>query len=183
MGWFRKPSGDPLIVSMCSVKLGDRLLVVGCSDTRLVAALATKSGLSGRACMVCGSETERERAAAAVEEAGALVESEAAPFMALPFDSESFDVVILRNVLPALDAEARLRTLADVWRVTRPGGRCVAIDDAPAGGIRALFKPRQTNEYVESGGAARLLGGAGFRGVRTLAHREALVFVEGIKPA
>jgi ubiquinone/menaquinone biosynthesis C-methylase UbiE len=178
--WFRKPSGDPLIVSMCSVKLGDRLLVVGCSDTGLVAALAARSGLSGRACMVCDAEPERGRAAAAVEEAGALVESVTAPFTALPFDAGSFDVVVLRNALPTLDAGGRARALADVWRVTRPGGRCIAIDDASRAGLTGLFKPRQASDY---GGAQALLAGAGFRGVRTLAERQALIFVEGIKPA
>jgi SAM-dependent methyltransferase len=178
--WFRKPSGDPLIVSMCSVKLGDRLLVVGCSDTGLVAALAARSGLSGRACMVCDAEPERGRAAAAVEEAGALVESVTAPFTALPFDAGSFDVVVLRNALPTLDAGGRSRALADVWRVTRPGGRCIAIDDAPRAGLTGLFKARQASDC---GGAQALLAGAGFRGVRTLAERQALIFVEGIKPA
>jgi hypothetical protein len=40
MRWFRKPAGDPLAVSMSGLKLGDRLLVLGCSDPRLIAALA-----------------------------------------------------------------------------------------------------------------------------------------------
>lgn len=180
MSWFRKASGDPLVVSMCSVKLGDRLLVVGCSDTSLAAALAAKSGLSGRACMVCDSEMVRERSAAAVEAAGSLVESVAAPFTALPFDDEAFDVVVLRNALPSLDAAARTQSVEDVWRVTRPGGRCIAIDDAPPSGLTALLKSRPPGDY---GGAQALMTAAGFRGVRTLAQREALVFVEGIKPA
>ena len=41
-------------------------------------------------------------AAAAVEQEGALVESFAAPMTALPFEASSFDVVVARNVLPAI---------------------------------------------------------------------------------
>ena len=37
---------------MASIKLGDRLLIVGSSDIALIAALATKSGLTGRTCLV-----------------------------------------------------------------------------------------------------------------------------------
>lgn len=179
MPWFRKQSGDPLIVSMCSVKLGDRLLVVGCSDTGLVAALAAKAGLTGRACMVCDSDAARGRAAAAVEEAGVLVESFAAPFTSLPFDDESFDVVVMRNVLPAMNAASRSRSVEDARRVIRTGGRCIAIDDAPRTGLSALLGRQESSDYAASGGAASLLTSAGFRGVRTLAQREALIFVEG----
>jgi SAM-dependent methyltransferase len=181
MRWLRKPSGDPLIVSMCSVKLGERLLVVGCADTRLIAALAMKTGLSGRACMVCGAEKERDRAATSVEEAGALIESFAAPLTSLPFEDGSFDVVVMRNALPTLDAGARSASVEEARRVTRPGGRCISIDDAPRTGIAALLKGQSSSTYAESGGAASLLAAAGFRAVRTLAQRQALVFVEGVK--
>jgi len=183
MSWFRKAAGDPLTVSMCSVKLGDRLLVVGCSDTVLAAALGAKAGLSGRACLVCESEEERIRAAAAVEQAGVLVESFAAPFIALPFEDEAFDLVVLRNALPALDASHRAPSVADVRRVVRPGGRCIAIDDAPPTGLAALVRGSGSGRgYTDTSGAAGLLAAAGFRGVRTLAQREALIFVEGVKP-
>ena len=54
-----KTSTDPLSVSMAGVKLGDRVLVVGCSDPRLIATLAVKTGLTGRACAVDESATWR----------------------------------------------------------------------------------------------------------------------------
>ena len=43
--WFKTSTLDPLSVSMAGAKLGDRVLVVGCSDPRLIAALAAKAGL------------------------------------------------------------------------------------------------------------------------------------------
>lgn len=183
MSWFRKPSLDPLAVSMSGIRLGDRLLVVGCADTPLIAALAGKAGLTGRACIVCASAAERTRSASAVEQEGALVESFDAPMTALPFEEGSFDVVMIRNVLPGLDAAVRPRCVAEASRVARAGGRCIVIDDAPRGGIRALVAGQRGDpQYAVAGGAAALLTAAGFRGVRTLAEREALVFVEGVKP-
>lgn len=182
MSWFRKSSLEPLSVSMCGVKLGDRLLVVGCGDTELVAALAAKAGLTGRACMVCGTAAERESAAAAVEGHGALVESVDAPPGELPFEPDTFDVAVIRGVLPHLDPLARTRAVEEVRRVIRPGGRCLVIDDARRGGLSGLLGREQGNrEYEEAGGGAAILTGAGFKGVRTLANRESLVFVEGVK--
>src|SRR5215207_1555377 len=53
MAWFKSsPPGDPLAVTMAGVKMGDRLLVIGCSDPKLVAQLALKPGISGRVCAV-----------------------------------------------------------------------------------------------------------------------------------
>ncbi len=181
MRWLRKPPGDPLAVSMSGIKLGDRLLVIGGSDIPLVAALAVKAGLTGRACLLDESEAVRARAAAAVEREGALIESFAAPLIALPFEAESFDVVVMRSVLAALEAEPRTRALEGVRRIVRPGGRCIVIDDGARGGIVGLVSGPRTGPRYPDGGAAALLTGAGFRGVRTLAAREGLVFVEGVK--
>lgn len=153
---------------MSGIKLGDRLLVLGGTDTALAAALSAKVGLTGRACLVVEGEDERQRAAAAVEQEGVLVESFAAPFTALPFEPGSFDVAVLRQTLPSAAADSRRRIVADVRRVVRPGGRVVVIDDARRGGNGAE--------------SAALLDGAGLRGARILAEREGLVFVEGVNP-
>ena len=181
MRWLRKSTGDSLAVSMSGIKLGDRLLVIGTSDTALIAALATKSGLTGRACMVDPAEDGRARAAVAVEQEGALVESFAAPTTALPFDPNTFDVVVMRNVLPGISPDDRRRTVEEARRVLRPGGRCIAIDDQRRGGIAALFGGGAAAPDAE-GLAPRLLTEAGFRGVRTLAARDGLIFVEGVRP-
>jgi ubiquinone/menaquinone biosynthesis C-methylase UbiE len=184
MPWFRKPAGDPLAVSMPGVKLGDRLLVVGCSDTALIAALASKAGLTGRACILDESDEIRERAAAAVEKDGVLVESFAARITTLPFEAGAFDVVVIRNALAAISEERRLQAAAEIHRVLRPGGRCVVVDDGRRGGLAGLIggASRTDPRYVADGGASRVLSAAGFRGVRTLAEREGLIFVEGVKP-
>ena len=180
MRWFRKPVGDPLTVSMAGLKLGDRLLFLGSGDTALAAALAGKVGLTGRACLVDESADRLTAAAAAVEQEGALVESFAAPMSALPFDASSFDVVVARNVLPAIPPSDRAAVVAEVTRVVRAGGRCIVIDDVPRGGFGSLTGGR-SGDPSPGAAAVALLSAGGFRGVRTLAERDGFVFVEGVK--
>jgi SAM-dependent methyltransferase len=183
MRWFKKPAGDPLMVSMCGVKLGDRLLVLGCSDTALIAALATKAGLTGRAVIVDESDEARTRAHAIVEKDGVLVESFTSPFNSLPFEAHAFDVVVMRNVMAVIRADLRLPAVAETTRVLRPGGRCLVINDVRRGGLASLVGIHAGDESPASGAATvGLLGEVGFRGARTLAEREGLVFVEGVKP-
>ena len=133
MRWFRKPAGDPLAISMSGLKLGDRLLLLGCSDTQLAAALASKVGLTGRACLLDESADRLRAAAAAIEQEGALVESFTSPMAALPFEPGSFDVVVARNAFPAMPAASRAAVVREVTRVVRAGGRCIVIDDLPRG--------------------------------------------------
>ena len=182
MRFLRKPAGDPLAISMCGLKLGNRLLVIGASDPALMAGLASKVGLTGRACMVDESPQRTAAAAALVEKEGALIESFTSPLGALPFDRELFDVVVLRNILPALDAPQRTAVGREVERVVRPGGRCIAIDDLPRKGV--LGKLAGGSSATSPGAiAAAVIGASGFRGVRNLAEREGIVFVEGVKAA
>jgi ubiquinone/menaquinone biosynthesis C-methylase UbiE len=181
MRWFRKPAGDPLAVSMSGLKLGDRLLMLGCSDTALAAALASKVGLTGRACLLDESTDRLNVAAAEVEREGALVESVTSPMTALPFEPGAFDVVVARNVFPAMPAASRAAVVGEVTRVVRAGGRCIVIDDLPRGALGGLIGGHRSEDASPGAMAVALLTGAGFRGVRTLAEREGFVFVEGVK--
>jgi SAM-dependent methyltransferase len=180
MRWLKKPSGEPLAVTMPGVKLGDRLLVIGGTDLALIAALASKPGLTGRACVLDESEEIRARAAAEIEREGVLIESFASPLTALPFDPSSFDLVVMRNVLSTLASDRRDAVIAEVARVVRPGGRSVAIDDGRRGGLAGLIGGGGGAASGEE--LAAHLAAGGFRAVRVLAEREKLIFVEGVKP-
>lgn len=168
---------------MPGVKLGDRLLVLGCSDAPLIAALASKTGLTGRAVAVDADADVRSAAAAQVQREGALVETFAVQWTELPFERDSFDVVVIRSVLPRLDAHTRTRVAQEAHRLLRGGGRCIVIDPVPRGGLAALLSASAGPAYGDAGGATRPLEAAGFRGVRRLAEREGATFVEGVKAA
>ena len=181
MGIFRKAEGEPLAVTMAAVKLGDRFLSVGVRDPALVAVLAAKAGLTGTACAVDADEVAVTRAAAAIEAAGALADVTRAPWGTWPYGAGSFDVALIRDVLPALTAGDRASAVAEVLRVLRPGGRVVVID----GAARGRF------EWIKGGSAAgpaagmatQALKDAGFAAVRVLAETDGVSYVEGIKRA
>lgn len=184
MKWMRvfRSSGEPLAVSMAGIKLGDRLLVLGCSDPVLIARLAVKTGLTGRALAIDERETLSARAADVATREGALIETATAPWAALPLDANAFDVAVIHDVFSYLPAAGRLECVREVERVLRPGGRCLVIDVASRGGLGGLTHRRSAHpDYGTSGGAVTPLQSAGLRAVRTLAEREGLVFVEGVK--
>lgn len=170
---------------MAGVKLGDRFLAVGLSDPQLTAALAMKAGLTGRACGIDADAARVESAASAIERDGALIEAARAPWGMLPFDEGAFDVVVIRDVLRMLPVQARMLAANEVLRVLRPGGRVVAIEPAPRGGVIGALLNRQQSDpdYAPSGGAVAALTGAGFAAVRQLAEHQGEIFVEGIKKA
>jgi ubiquinone/menaquinone biosynthesis C-methylase UbiE len=177
MKWIRKSSLEPLAVSMPGVKLGDRLLVIGCSDPMLIAGLASKAGLTGRACAVDDDESLAIDAGRIAEREGALVETARAPDWNVPYENSSFDVVVLRSMLP--EAGSRPPAVREAIRVLRPGGRCVSIDGETRRGLGAFIGTKtETPDASESTGA---LTAAGFLAVRVLAEREGMVFLEGVK--
>jgi ubiquinone/menaquinone biosynthesis C-methylase UbiE len=180
MGWFRAAApGDPLVVAMTGVKLGDRLLVIGGSDAKTVAHLALKPGISGRACVVDEDGGTATRAGDFATREGALIEAETAPLTMLPYDDHAFDVVALNHALSKVTEPRRSGVLAEARRVLRDGGRCIAIEAGARGGLGSLFGAA----CLPPADLERALTAAGFRAVRTLAARERLVFVEGARRA
>jgi ubiquinone/menaquinone biosynthesis C-methylase UbiE len=185
MWWIRKAGGEPLTVSMAGVTLGERILVLGVGDGPFIAGVGIKSGLSGRTCVYGESREAVERAARAAERAGALVEGSDGAWSAMPFDDASFDVVLVRDVLPPLTVDGRVGALAEVRRVLRTGGRVMVIDSTSGGGPLGRFRRNgaAAQFYGSEGGATRALELAGFKAIRTLAERDGLVFTEGARAA
>jgi ubiquinone/menaquinone biosynthesis C-methylase UbiE len=181
MGWFRKASSEPLAVTMAAVKLGDRFLSVGVRDIPLIAAVAAKSGLTGRACAVEADEGRVAAAGEAIEREGGLVEVTRAPFGMWPYGESSFDVAMIAHLLPSLTPDVRAGCLSEVLRVLRPGGRVVVIEPAPRGGIGALIASRGSMPTYE--GPVKALQDANFAAVRLLAETDGVLYAEGIRRA
>lgn len=179
---------DPfgLIVGMTGVKLGDRLLQVGCANGGRLGAIAGKVGLSGRAVAVVPDEGSANRAQKGAADAGALVEVEVGPPTKLTFEADSFDLAVVdetAGLLGALENEDRAIAIRELLRILRPGGRAMLVGAAPRSGLTRLFGGGQTtSSFVMSGDANAVLESQGFKLVRTLAERDGLVFVEGVKP-
>jgi SAM-dependent methyltransferase len=179
---------DPylLVVSMAGVKMGDRLVQIGCAHGGRLAAVAAKVGLSGRAVLVAPEEAAAARARKAASDAGVLVEIEVAPLSRLPAEDGAFDLAVVDEtggLLATMRPEDRVAAIRELARVLRPGGRVVMIGAAVRGGLGALLTRAQSGPpFVASGQATLALEANGFASARVLAEREGLVFVEGIKP-
>jgi ubiquinone/menaquinone biosynthesis C-methylase UbiE len=186
MAIFRRGSGrHEVAVAMTGVKLGDRLLQIGCRDPSLLAAIASKVGLSGRACVATTSEAEADRARKAGERGGVLLEVERTTPGALPFEDASFDLVVVDNLgglLSNMKPETRVRWLQHAHRTLVPRGRIVVIERALRAGLGGLFRPGPIDPHSgSSGGAETALKAEGFKAVRHLAERDGMSFFEGIR--
>ena len=167
---------------MAGIKLGDRLLVVGCGDPLLLAQLAVKTGLTGRAFAVDEREAIVATAADVATREGALIETATAPWTSLPIESDGFDVAVVRDVLPHLPVHRRAACVTEVARALRPGGRCLVIDGLARSGMAALMRAESgQRDYAEQGGPVPLFTSTGFKAARVLAERDGLLFAEAVK--
>jgi ubiquinone/menaquinone biosynthesis C-methylase UbiE len=169
---------------MAGLKIGKSVLQVYGSDHGLIAALAKVVGLSGQAYAVAQTQGDREAFERQAADAGVLVDVKVAEIVALPYDDDSLDFVVIKQVLGGLTQNDRVLCLQQALRVLRPGGRCLVVDTAMRGGLGAVLSRQSLDiRYVESGGAKHALEHEGFRGIRLLAERDGLSFVEGVKSA
>ena len=175
-----------LEIAMTGVKLGDRLLQVGCADASLVAALSAKTGMSGRAALLVGTAEEAARAARTAERAGVLLEVEQAALDNFPYEDRAFDLIVINNqdgLITVMKPEQRVAALQQARRVLAPRGRLVIIERAPRAGLGALLTRTAVvadTHYQNTGGAVPALRAEGFKAVRALAERDGLSFFEGI---
>ncbi len=180
---FRRPAVGPLSLSeaMAAVKASERLLIVGSGQPKLLATLASKTGLTGRVVAVTSDEAGAEALRTAAAGAGIGIEAAPAPWTSFPVDAAAFDVVLVdstRGLLATLSPGDRVACLEQARRALRAGGRATVIERP--GGLAGLFR-REPSEYLASHGAVGALDRAGFRPVRLLAERAGWRFTEGLK--
>jgi ubiquinone/menaquinone biosynthesis C-methylase UbiE len=182
LGLGRREKPHMLAVGMTSVKMGDRLVQIGCADGGRLGAIAAGVGLSGRAVAVVPDEAAAKRARKGAADAGVLIEIEVADPTALPHDDGAFDLAVVDDtagLFATMSDADRHRAVSEMQRVLRPGGRVMVIGTASRAGIGALLaggpggSPFDPRSALEAGG---------FKTARKLAERDGLAFVEGMKP-
>jgi ubiquinone/menaquinone biosynthesis C-methylase UbiE len=156
--------GD-LIAQMVGTRLGDRVLVLGGGDGRLVAAVGAPTGLTGRVTAVEPDAAVANKVELAATAAGVLVEVMSSGFDRLPFEDGAFDVAIV-PAPPTVEGVSA--ALADAWRVVRTGGRAMVVAAATT---------------PEPATVIAALGQSGFRAARLLGVRDGLAFYESARPA
>jgi ubiquinone/menaquinone biosynthesis C-methylase UbiE len=179
---FLRRRGDPyaLVVGMTGVKMGDRVAQLGCAHGGRLAAIAKPVGLSGLAVAIVPDEASLSRAQKGTAQGGVLAEIQIAPLTQVPLADEAFDLVVIDDTDGTFGTQSEAdRTLVvrEALRLLRPGGRVMVIGAGPASGIARLFRAGGTFTFD----VAATLQSGGFKSVRTLAEREGLMFVEGLK--
>ena len=179
---------DPLVMAMSGVRMGERLLQIGVDDPAELGALAAKVGISGHSAVATLDEGSASRARAGIADAAALADVSVTTNGDLPFDGDTFDVVIvhgLHSLLAALSPDVRTRLLSQLLRVTRAGGRVILTEPGERSGLKAMLAPapKRDERYEQGGGTVAAVQAAGFRPVRLLADRDGVRFIEGLKPA
>ena len=180
---FRR-ADDPhmLAVSMTGIKMGDRMVHIGCGHGGRLGAVASKVGLSGRAVAIVPDEKSAAKAQKGAAKAGVLVEVSVAPLGTLALDASAFDLAIIDNtdrLLSTASAGDRAASVRELFRVLRPGGRLIVVSAAPRAGLGGLFARAPAGPAFD---ASPTLLREGFKTVRVVAERDGLHFLEGLKP-
>lgn len=173
---------DPLQVAMTGVRMGERILLIGCDDRALLDGLAAKVGLSGAMALAAGDDAEAQRGRRAAGRAGALVDIRVGSRGQLAFDADTFDMVVVDDTagrFSALPAEVRGACLRDVRRVLRGGGRVEIIERTHRGFFGGSAVP--AGAMADGPGTLTALAEAGFFPVRQLAEKDGFRFFEGLK--
>jgi ubiquinone/menaquinone biosynthesis C-methylase UbiE len=180
----KRDTPHALEISMAGVKRGSKILQIYGQDASLISTLAGIVGLSGRACAVVADQEQVAVFEQAASTAGVFVEITASPLPTLPYDQGSFDVVFVKDVLRQLQQNKRVACVQQMYRLLRPGGRCLVIEKLTRGGLGALFSKQVLDKQYEIlGGAQGSLKAEGFLCVRILADRDGISFTEGTRTA
>jgi ubiquinone/menaquinone biosynthesis C-methylase UbiE len=115
-------------VELARIAPGEAVLDLGCGTGTLAIAAAAKAGPSGSVCGVDPSLELLARAEKKASRAGVDVRFLTASGERLPFDDDSFDVVLSTLVFHHLPGQAVHDTIAEIRRVLRPEGRWFCVD-------------------------------------------------------
>jgi ubiquinone/menaquinone biosynthesis C-methylase UbiE len=168
-GWILRPS-EASIGQLAQIKEGDKVLDVGCGSGRLTMAAQKWAGPDGEAVGIDPSPEMIQVARQNARRAGLKAKFEVGVVEALPFLDGTFDVVLNRLMLHHLPGDLKLRGLAEMRRVLKPGGLCLVVDFEPpkSGFLRMVVENHMTpmanvdvREYVP------LLVEAGFTDVES----------------
>ncbi|MHB1595263.1 MAG: class I SAM-dependent methyltransferase [Streptosporangiaceae bacterium] len=117
------------ITALAGVRAGDAVLDVGCSGGYLARKLAAAAGPGGR---VAGVDPSRAAIGYAQRRAASAMTFTVGTAQDLPLPDASFDVVTCTLAMHHVPARKRAGALAEMYRVTRPGGRLLIADFDPA---------------------------------------------------
>ncbi len=128
---------DAELLARAGVAPGDHLLDVGTGPGYLALAASRLVAPGGAAVGIDASPEMIDRARTLATRGRSDVEYLAATAESLPFDDDTFDVVVSRLVFHHLPGDVKKQALSEIARVLRPGGRLLIADFASPAAKRA----------------------------------------------
>lgn len=168
------------LVRLAGVRPGDSVLDVGCSSGYLARKLAAAAGPSGH---VTGVDPSAPAIAYARRRAAGSMTFTVGVAQRLEFPDAAFDVVTCTLAVHHVPARQRAAALAEMYRVTKPGGRLLVADFDPA--RMALMRhpgSKRTRRAVATvGPLGDLATAAGYR-VDSAGTRPLLRYIQATRP-
>jgi len=123
---------DAEILRRVCVAPGDHVLDVGTGPGYLALVASKLVSPDGVAVGIDASPEMIERARMRAARHGSQADYAVSTAESLPFEDDSFDVVVSRLVFHHLPGDVKMRALSEMARVLRPGGRVLIVDFASA---------------------------------------------------
>lgn len=122
-------------IAAAALKAGESVLDVGCGTGDLTLRAAVKAGREAHVAGIDGSPEMIGLAQRKAAKRRREIDFRLAPIEDLPFADGEFDVALSSFMLHHLPDDLKVRGLTEVRRVLKPGGRLLAVDLKPGGGL------------------------------------------------
>jgi ubiquinone/menaquinone biosynthesis C-methylase UbiE len=127
------------ILGRANLKLGERVVDIGCGTGTTAIIAKELVGAEGTVCGIDASPEMIARARRKASRAGMQIDFVQTAAESLPFPDGQFDIVLSSMMLHHLPAEVRRRCALEVRRVLKPGGRVFAVDFTTVPGQKGII--------------------------------------------